>query len=270
MNSIPCHLGIIMDGNRRWAERRGKSAKVGHENGSSIIHNIAQQTYHRGVSWLTLFAFSTENWQRSDIELMGIMSVLRQSLKKDITSLIENNVRLRQVGNLAGFPDDIINLIHQSIEQSCNNTGLNVTIALGYGGQADLVAATKQLAEKVKAGEILADDITADCLKSHLSTADLPPIDLLLRTGNEQRISNFLLWDIAYAEMVFSPVLWPDFSANMLDQILDEYATRVRRFGGNSIRAEDNQDNQQIFTDKPDITPDIAPDITPDITLAKG
>lgn len=231
-NSIPFHLGIIMDGNRRWAQKLGKPAYVGHESGSQVIRDIAEHAYERGVKWLTLFAFSTENWSRPKKELDAIMLILRTFLKEKASHIIKNNIRLRQVGDLTGFPEDIIALINDLIDQSRQNDGLNMTIAIGYGGQNDLVLATQKIAQKVESGMLSSGDITAEHVKAHLSTAELPPIDLLLRSGNEQRISNFLLWDLAYAEMVFSPVLWPDFSTDTLDEIFAEYAKRIRRFGG--------------------------------------
>lgn len=241
--SPPNHLAIIMDGNRRWAYKRNKSTRVGHESGSQVIDNIARRAYDRGVNWLTLFAFSTENWRRSGLELKGIMAVLTHYLKHEIHQLTENNIKLRVVGNLAGFSDELVQLLHHATQSTAQNTGLNLTIALGYGGQADLVAAVTKLAQQAASGDLDPNDIDADMLKNKLSTADLPAVDLLLRTGKEQRISNFLLWDLAYAEMAFSDVLWPDFNSEKLDQVLDDYALRQRRFGGDTatdIAAQDN------------------------------
>ncbi|MCE2517773.1 MAG: di-trans,poly-cis-decaprenylcistransferase [Alphaproteobacteria bacterium] len=244
--SVPSHLAIIMDGNRRWAYQRNKSTKDGHESGSRIIDGICRRAHERGVEWMTLFAFSTENWKRSALELKGIMAVLRHYLKHELNSLTENNIRLRVVGDLTGFSSDLVDLLDHATRITAHNTGLNLTVALGFGGQADLVSAARNIAAQVQDGTLSADKITADVLKANLSTADLPPVDMMLRTGNEKRISNFLLWDMAYAEMFFSPSLWPDFTVAMLDEFLDEYATRTRRFGGDAVKGEGHQDNQSV------------------------
>ena len=233
-NSIPYHMAIIMDGNRRWAYQRNKPTKTGHDHGSKIIEDIARHAHDRGVSWLTLFAFSSENWKRSSLELKGIMAVLRHYLTHEMQALTKNNIKLRVIGDLTGFADDIKALLTDAEQNTNGNTGLNLTIALGYGGQADLTQAAVSLAEKVAAGDLKPSAITEDLLKAELYTKTLPVVDLLVRTGGEQRISNFLLWDLAYAEMAFVDPLWPDFTTAVLDQILDQYALRNRRFGGDS------------------------------------
>lgn len=232
--TIPYHLAIIMDGNRRWAYQRNKPTKTGHDHGSKIIEQISRHAHDRGVSWLTLFAFSSENWKRSSLELKGIMAVLRHYLTHDMQSLIDNNIKLRVIGDLTGFADDIKDQLAEAEQKTKANTGLNLTIALGYGGQADLTQAAIALAEKVEQGLLKSSAITEDLIKSELYTKSLPVVDLLIRTGGEQRISNFLLWDLAYAEMAFVSPLWPDFTTETLDDILDQYATRNRRFGGDS------------------------------------
>lgn len=239
--STPSHLAIIMDGNRRWAYQRSQSTRFGHENGSKVIDGISRKAYDNGVKWLTLFAFSSENWRRSSLELRGIMAVLKHYLTNEMHSLMDNNVRLRVVGDLTGFSDDIVALLNEAVIKTSGNTGLNLTVALGYGGQADLVAAAQRLAQKAADGQVNPHKIDADALKAELSTAPLPAVDLLLRTGKEQRISNFLLWDMAYAELFFSDVLWPDFTAEILEQILKDYANRTRRFGGDG-HADDTDD----------------------------
>ena len=223
-----------MDGNRRWAYQRNKPTKTGHDHGSKIIEEISRHAHDRGVSWLTLFAFSSENWKRSSLELKGIMAVLRHYLTHEMQALNDNNIKLRVVGDLTGFSDDIKDLLTEAIHSTSENTGLNLTIALGYGGQADLTQAAVALAEKVAAGQLKPSAISEDLIKAELYTKDLPVVDLLIRTGGEQRISNFLLWDLAYAEMAFVEPLWPDFSVATLDDILDQYAKRNRRFGGDS------------------------------------
>jgi len=233
--AVPNHLAIIMDGNRRWAYERNKPTKSGHDQGSKIIEHISRHAYDRGVSWLTLFAFSTENWRRSSLEIKGIMAVLDHYLSHEIQSLMKNNIRLRVIGDLTGFSNSILKKIDRAVQDTSANTGLNLTVALGYGGQADMTQAVVALAQKVEKGEVKAEAITPDLLKSHLYTHELPSVDLLLRTGKEKRISNFLLWDLAYAELAFVDTLWPDFNTTMLDDLLNEFAARQRRFGGDEL-----------------------------------
>lgn len=230
--SAPHHLAIIMDGNRRWAYRKNKSTQSGHDSGSQIIQSIAERAYNRGVQWLTLFAFSSENWKRSSLELKGIMTVLRHYLKNEFHVLADNNIRLRVIGDLSGFSQDIRDLLDDSVEKTKQNTGLNLTIALGYGGQADLAYAAKQMAKAVQEGALNPDKIDEDLFKQNLMTSSLPSVDLLLRTGGEVRVSNFLLWDLAYAELFFSKTLWPDFTPDEIDSIIDQFIGRDRRFGG--------------------------------------
>jgi undecaprenyl diphosphate synthase len=230
--SAPHHLAIIMDGNRRWAYRKNKSTQHGHDSGSRVIQGIAERAHERGVKWLTLFAFSSENWKRSSLELKGIMGVLRHYLKNEFHVLAENNVRLRIIGDLEGFSEDIRVLLKDTVRKTAGNTGLNLTIALGYGGQADMVSATRRIADAVQSGRLDVADIDADAVKRHSMTAVLPPIDLLLRTGGEIRVSNFLLWDLAYAELFFSDVLWPDFTPEILDDVFSQFEDRHRKFGG--------------------------------------
>jgi len=233
--AVPNHLAIIMDGNRRWAYERNKPTKSGHDQGSKIIEHISRHAYDRGVSWLTLFAFSTENWRRSSLEIKGIMAVLDHYLSHEIQSLMQNNIRFRVIGDLTGFSNSILKKIDRAVQDTSANTGLNLTVALGYGGQADMTQAVVALAQKVEKGEVKAEAITPDLLKSHLYTHELPSVDLLLRTGKEKRISNFLLWDLAYAELAFVDTLWPDFNTTMLDDLLNEFAARQRRFGGDEL-----------------------------------
>lgn len=233
--SIPHHIAIIMDGNRRWAYRQNLSTQHGHDHGSRIIQSVAERAYERGVQWLTLFAFSSENWKRSSLELKGIMAVLKHYLKNELHILEENNIKLRVIGDLTGFSDEIRDLLGHSVLRTSTNTGLNLTIALGYGGQADITHAACQLAKLVASGKLDPDNFSINDLKANMMTSALPAVDLLLRTGGEQRISNFLLWDAAYAELVFSDVMWPDFSPELLDEAIGQFSHRDRRFGGSSV-----------------------------------
>lgn len=232
MTGIPYHMAIIMDGNRRWAHQQNVSVQSGHEEGSRVIRNVAERASEHGVTWLTLFAFSSENWKRSSLELKGIMTVLHYYLQHEFHVLEENNVKLRIIGDVSGFSDDICKLLDQSVRKTAKNTGLNLTIALGYGGQTDIAQAAQQIARLAVKGQLEPATITEDDLKTHMMTASLPAVDLLLRTGGEQRMSNFLLWDMAYAELIFSDVMWPDFTPSMLDDVLDQFARRDRRYGG--------------------------------------
>lgn len=232
MEQKPEHIAIIMDGNRRWARERGLAARHGHEQGTLKVEEIAESAFDNGAKWLTLFAFSSENWRRSPLEIRALMSIFRQYLKVKVDNLISRNIRLRVVGDRSRFPDDINAMIDAAVENSATNTGLNLTIALGYGGKADITMATRRIAEKLQAGDIAPDQINEDMIKAHLGTAALPPVDLLIRSGREHRISNFLIWDLAYAELVFSETHWPDFSAMELARIIEEYASSERRFGG--------------------------------------
>lgn len=230
--NIPQHIAVIMDGNRRWASRRSMPAAFGHDSGSSVIEGIARHAYDQGVEWLTLFAFSTENWRRSPMEVRGIMSVLERYLKTRIHTLMQNNIRLRVIGDLTKFPSNITEMLSHAVQETSANDGLNLTVALGYGGHADLASAARRLAELARDGDIDPAMINEDMIKDHLGTKDLPPVDLLIRTGQEQRVSNFLLWDIAYAEFAFTDTLWPDFTPDHLTAILEDYTRRSRRFGG--------------------------------------
>jgi undecaprenyl diphosphate synthase len=235
MKQGPEHIAIIMDGNRRWALERGLATRHGHEQGALKVEEIAEVAYESGVRWLTLFAFSTENWRRSPVEIRALMSIFRQYLKVKVQHLLSRNIKLRVVGDRSRFPADINAMIDDVVSKSSTNEGLNLTIALGYGGKADIAMATRQIAEKLNSGEITPLEINEDMIKSHLSTAPIPPVDLLIRSGRERRISNFLIWDLAYAELVFSATHWPDFSADEFTQIIAEYAENERRFGGDGI-----------------------------------
>jgi len=230
--SAPQHVAIIMDGNRRWASLRSRSATFGHEKGSSVVEGIARHAYDEGVSWLTLFAFSSENWRRSPVELRGLFGVLERYLKTKIHTLMQHNIKLRIIGDMTGFSAAIIQLLQKAVAETSGNDGLNLTIALGFGGQVDITRAARRLAELARDGVVDPAMIDADMLKSHLDTSELPPVDLLIRTGGEQRVSNFLLWDLAYAELAFTDTLWPDFSPEELSVLLADYAGRSRRFGG--------------------------------------
>ena len=235
MTTVPHHLAIIMDGNRRWARQRGLPSVNGHRRGAETLKDIARHASEQNVRWLTAFAFSFENWSRPKPEIDGLMSLLRGFLENDIGELNEQNVKLRVIGDRQRFGSRLVELIDWAERSTSGNAGLNLTLALDYGGRQEITAAMRQLAIEVETGILAVDDIKEDVIKSRMTSAALPEIDLLIRTGGEQRISNFMLWDISYAEFYFSPVLWPDFSKDDLGRALNEFTSRDRRFGGDTV-----------------------------------
>ena len=230
----PDHIAIIMDGNRRWAEAQGRPGHAGHHQGAGILEGIAEAAYDEGVSWLTLFAFSSENWNRSAAEITALTTVFRHYLMTRVDALMERDVRLRVIGDPTGFAPDIVESLEKQVERTVGNGGLNLTVALGYGGKADIAGAMRRIGRQIADGTLDPDSVDERLVKDNLSTAELPPVDLLVRTGREQRVSNFLLWDMAYAELVFSETLWPDFSVQELRRLIGEYRNRDRRFGGDT------------------------------------
>ena len=234
MFSDPNHIAIIMDGNRRWAKRRGADSLAGHKAGADALRDIVRHVSENGVKWLTVFAFSSENWGRSPVEVRGLMQLISQFIKTRMNELIESNVRLRVVGRRDRFSTDLKALIHDVEARSTLNNGLNLTVALDYGGSQDIVRAAFRIAQEIETGLLTAADVTDDLFKARLSTRILPPVDLLIRSGGETRISNFLLWEIAYAELYFTDRFWPDFTIKDLAEAIADYRTRDRRFGTSS------------------------------------
>ena len=237
MLSDPNHIAIIMDGNRRWAKRRGADSLAGHKAGTDVLRDIARHVADNGIKWLTVFAFSSENWQRSPVEVRGLMHLISQSIKTRKNEFIESNVRIRVVGRRDRFSADLQALRHDVEVRSAHNNGLNLTVALDYGGCQDIVCAAFRIAQEIETGLLTADDVTDDLFKARLSTRVLPPVDLLIRSGGETRISNFLLWEMAYAELYFTERLWPDFTADDLAAAIADYRKRDRRFGASSQSA---------------------------------
>lgn len=230
--SVPKHVAIIMDGNGRWARARNLPRTAGHQKGIESVRRAIASASELGVEYLTLFGFSSENWNRPRAEIEELMKLLRYYLRSETADLHKRNARLRVVGDLAAFDADIIQLIDNAQALTENNTRINVTIALNYGGRQDIAQAVETLCKEVlEAGIVPPQEAIARALERNLRTHALPDPDLLIRTSGEKRISNFMLWQCAYAEMVFSPVLWPDFGPAELDQALGEYADRDRRFG---------------------------------------
>ena len=225
------HVAIIMDGNGRWARERGLPRTMGHHHGAEAARQVIRAAAESGVTHLTLFGFSSENWKRPKAEVQYLMGLLRRYLQRDVDELHEAGIRLSVIGERDGLPSDIVDLIAEAERRTEANARLHLTIALNYGGRADIVAAARKLASRVQDGALLPDEIDEGCFASSLSTADLPDPDLMIRTSGEQRISNFLLWQLAYAEMVFVEKYWPDFAGEDLAAAIAEYRRRHRRFG---------------------------------------
>jgi undecaprenyl diphosphate synthase len=225
------HVAIIMDGNGRWAKARGLPRTMGHYHGCEAARRVVRSAAEAGVTHLTLFGFSSENWKRPKTEVQYLMSLLRNYLQRDLKELHEAGVRLSVIGERAALPTDIVTLIGEAEQLTRDNSRLSLTIALNYGGRADIVAAARRLAAQVEAGTLDPEDIDEARFGAHLSTASLPDPDLMIRTSGEQRISNFLLWQLAYAEMVFVEKYWPDFTGEDLTGALADFRRRDRRFG---------------------------------------
>ncbi|AXB58997.1 isoprenyl transferase [Flavobacterium fluviale] len=232
--NLPKHLAIIMDGNGRWAKQQGFLRAFGHENGTKSVKEIIKTSAKLGIEYLTLYAFSTENWNRPKLEVQALMKILINSLKKELGTLQENNIRLNAIGNLDKLPKTAQKELLDVMEKTKNNSRLTLTLALSYGSREELVNAVKAISDKVKNNIISIDTIDDSIINEHLYTQNLPDVDLLIRTSGEHRISNFLLWQIAYAELYFTNVLWPDFKDQDLYEAIISYQKRERRFGKTS------------------------------------
>ena len=233
-SNLPSHIAIIMDGNGRWAKKQGKLRMFGHENGTKSVTKTVEAVAELGVSHLTLYAFSTENWNRPKLEVQTLMKLLIKSLKKEIKTLQKNNIRLNAIGNLNALPNKVLKELNDVIDKTKNNTRVVLTLALSYGSREEIISAIKEISDKVKNNIISSEKIDESVINEHLYTRNLPDVDLLIRTSGEQRISNFLLWQIAYAELYFTDVLWPDFSKEDLYHAIVNYQKRERRFGKTS------------------------------------
>lgn len=231
-NNIPLHVAIIMDGNGRWAKQRNKLRVFGHTNGVAAVRRAVTYARQIGVKVLTLYAFSSENWNRPEQEVSSLMTLFMQALDREVKKLHKNDIRLKIIGDTSRFSEKLQEKIRKAEELTEKNTALTLNIAANYGGCWDIVQAAKQIADKVKNNEIQTEDITEQYFQQQLVTQDQPQVDLLIRTSGEQRISNFLLWQIAYAELCFLDVLWPDFSEKDFNQAIASYQQRHRRFGG--------------------------------------
>jgi undecaprenyl diphosphate synthase len=237
-DNIPRHVAVIMDGNGRWARKRAMPRHAGHRSGVTAVRNIVENAAKRGVEFLTLFAFSSENWSRPREEVSKLMGLFVEALQREVDELHRNNVCLEFIGAREQLQQGLIDKITAAEEQTKDNTGLRLIVAVAYGGRWDLVQATRRLADKVAAGEMSSADIDDESIAAGLQLRDVPDPDLLIRTGGEQRISNFLLWNLAYAELWFCDVLWPDFGEQQFDDALAFYGRRQRRYGHTGDQVE--------------------------------
>lgn len=227
----PTHVAIIMDGNGRWAKKRMLPKVAGHKRGADAVRRCVEDSIDLGIKYLTLYAFSSENWNRPEDEVNDLMTLLQRYLTREVDELHEKNIRLAFIGDRSRLSDDIRNLLEAAERRTLGNTRLCLTLALSYGSRSEIIDAARELADKVRAGDMAPEDITEDIFASHLHTGNIPDPDLIIRTSGEQRISNFLLWQIAYAEFVFLDILWPDFNREVLEQAVQEYCCRERRYG---------------------------------------
>ena len=232
LRKVPVNLGIIMDGNGRWAKKRGLPRQAGHVTGAQVFRKITKYCEKCGVRYLTVYAFSTENWRRPQDEVEAIMNLLRQYLRESLADFQQENIVVRFIGNREELASDIRDLIEEAEQSTAHKTGMMLNIALNYGGQQEITAAARKLAQQVAEGTLDAAAIDEEMLEKALYTEEQPPVDLILRPSGEYRLSNFLIWQSAYAEYVFMDVLWPDFKEEDLERAFEEYARRDRRFGG--------------------------------------
>jgi len=228
---LPQHIAVIMDGNGRWAKEKGKLRVFGHQNGVLAVRDTVEGAVELGIKYLTLYAFSTENWNRPKLEVMALMELLVSTISKETKTLMENGVRLNAIGNLSSLPDRCHKQLLEAMEKTSANTNCTLTLALSYSSRWEITEACRQLAVKVREGQLKAEDITEEHVSAHLNTAGIPDPELMIRTSGEHRISNYLLWQIAYAELYFTPKLWPDFRRQDLFEAVIDYQKRERRFG---------------------------------------
>lgn len=230
--SVPAHVAIIMDGNNRWAKKKHLPSIAGHRAGAAAVRKTVEAAARNGVKVLTLFAFSSENWKRPQAEVDGLMGLFMRSLKKEAKRLNEHAIKLVVVGDKTAFGAGLQEQIALAEQVTAENQGMVLAIAANYGGRWDIAQAAKHLAQKVAAGEMTPDEVNEENLGRHVCLAELPELDLIIRTSGEERVSNFLLWQLAYAEFIFMPVLWPDFEGRHFEEALNTYQQRQRRYGG--------------------------------------
>jgi len=237
-DKLPNHIAIIMDGNGRWAELKGKPRVFGHKNGVTSVKDVIEGCREIGVNYLTLYAFSTENWNRPKLEVRTLMALLVSSLRKELNTLVKNNIKLNTIGNIENLPEKAQAELAEVVEKTKNNTSLTLTLALSYGSREEIVNVIRNISKKVVNNQLAIEEINENIINNHLYTFSLPDVDLLIRTSGEKRISNFLLWQIAYAELYFTNTLWPDFRKENLFNAIVDYQQRERRFGKTSQQIE--------------------------------
>jgi undecaprenyl diphosphate synthase len=230
--AVPRHVAVIMDGNGRWAKARGLPRSEGHRRGMETVRAVVRRARERGVAHLTLFSFSSENWRRPAAEVGFLMSLLKLFIKRDLAELHATRVRVRIIGERAGLPADIVSLLDEAERVTRDNDGLRLNVAFNYGSRQEIAGAARRLAAAVAEGRLRLDEVTPERLEAELLTAGIPDPDVIIRTSGEQRLSNFLLWQAAYSEFIFTPALWPDFAAADFDAAIAEFQRRDRRFGG--------------------------------------
>lgn len=233
-NRLPEHIAIIMDGNGRWAKAQGLDRSYGHKKGVDTVRTITEAASELGIKYLTLYTFSTENWNRPQEEIDALMSLMVMAIERETPDLIKNNVRLQAIGNIARMPEVVRQRLNKCISDTAAGTGVTLVLALSYSSRWEIVEAVKKIATSVKDGEISIESINEDTISKSLTTASIPDPDLLIRTGGEERISNFLMWQISYSELYFTPEYWPDFNKESLCKAICDYQMRERRFGKTS------------------------------------
>ncbi len=240
VSRLPRHVAIIMDGNGRWARRRKKPRLYGHKVGADSVRDIVETCREIGIRYLTLYAFSSENWQRPDQEVSGLMSILKRYLESELPRMQKNDIRLISIGNRERLPEGVREVLNKTIAETAGNAKLTLNLALSYGGRDEMVRAVKNIGRLCREGSLSVDEISERTITEHLDTASLPDPDLLIRTGGESRLSNFLLWQLSYAEIYFTEIMWPDFRREKFLQALHDYQARERRFGqtGEQLQAK--------------------------------
>ncbi len=234
IEKLPRHIAVIMDGNGRWAKDHGQPRVFGHRNGVKAVRETTEAAAELGVEYLTLYAFSTENWSRPRLEVNALMSLLVETLRKEIETLNKNNIRLQAIGDISKLPKRTHKALLEGIENTKNNSRMTLVLALNYSAKWEIVEASRQLAEKVRLGELAVDEIDEEAFSGALSTQNIPDPELLIRSSGETRLSNFLLWQLAYSELYFTPIYWPDFRKKNLYEAILDYQSRERRFGKTS------------------------------------
>ena len=230
--NIPQHVAIILDGNGRWAKAKGMPRNYGHAQGSKNVEKICEEAWRMGIKYLTVYAFSTENWNRPKEEVNALMKLLRNYMKTCLKTAAKNDMKVRVIGDITKLDEDIQKRILELEEATKNNGGLNFQIAINYGSRDEITRAVRTLAEDVKEGKLMPEEVNEACIERYLDTHDIPDPDLLIRTSGEQRLSNYLLWQLAYTEFYFTDVPWPDFSKQELEKAIEQYNRRDRRYGG--------------------------------------